>query len=106
MPVKGDHRRNGIMQSRIGDRLPDDLLMAQVDSVKNADRQADLPVAVAKFIGGVNNSHALSIANLNPDTGINKESLSRLLSIGYILKLPHEKLSLCLVVVPQTSPDA
>jgi hypothetical protein len=77
MPVKGDHHRKGIMQSRIGDGLSDDLLMAQVNSVKNADRQADLAVAVTKLSGGVNNFHALSIANLSLDTGINKESSSR-----------------------------
>jgi hypothetical protein len=106
MPVKGDHHREGIMQSRIGDGLPDDLLMAQVNSVKNADRQADLAVAVAKFTGGVNKSHALSIANLNPDTGINKESSSRPLPTGRILTLSREKPSVHPVVVPQTSKSA
>ncbi len=40
------------MLPRIGDGLPDDLLMAEMHAVKHADGQADLAAAVAQLVGG------------------------------------------------------
>jgi len=41
MPVKSQHQRDGVVLPGVGDSLPDDLLMAKVDAVKNTDGQAD-----------------------------------------------------------------
>ena len=47
MPVKRHRQRNGVVLARIGDGLADDLLMAEMHAVKEADGQADLAAAVA-----------------------------------------------------------
>jgi hypothetical protein len=48
------------MLARIGDGLPDDLLMAKVDAVKKTDGQAGFTAAVAKLICMVNDFHRYS----------------------------------------------
>ena len=45
MPVEGQHQREGIVLARIGDGLPDDLLVAQMHAVEETDGQADLAAA-------------------------------------------------------------
>ena len=45
MPVKRQHQRDGVVLARVGDGLPDDLLMAEMHAVKHADGQADLAAA-------------------------------------------------------------
>ena len=60
MPVEGQHQRNGIVLARIGDGLPDDLLVAEMHAVKKADGQADLAAAGLEFIGGANDFHLAS----------------------------------------------
>src|SRR5207244_3970372 len=41
MFVEGDDERDAIVLACIGDSLPDDLLMAEMDPVKHADGEAD-----------------------------------------------------------------
>jgi len=43
--VKGQHQRNGVVLSRIGDGLADDLLVAEMHTVKKNRWQADLAAA-------------------------------------------------------------
>jgi hypothetical protein len=45
---------------RVGDGLADDLLMAEVDAVENADGEAGFTAAVAKLICTVNDVHRYS----------------------------------------------
>ena len=45
------------MQARISNRLPDDLLVAEMNPVKNADGQANLAAALGKLIGDLNDLH-------------------------------------------------
>ena len=58
MPVKGEHQRDGVVLARIGDGLPDDLLVAEMHAVKNADGQADLAAAGVEFVRGVDDFHS------------------------------------------------
>ena len=41
MPVKSEDERDGVVLAGVGDGLPDDLLVAEMHAVKNADGQAD-----------------------------------------------------------------
>ncbi len=50
MAVKGDDERDRIVLPRVGDGLPDDLLVAEMHAVKHADGQADLAAAVASSL--------------------------------------------------------
>jgi hypothetical protein len=45
------------MLPRVGDCLADDLLVTKMHAVKNADGEADLAAAVAKFICGADDFH-------------------------------------------------
>lgn len=45
------------MLSRIVNRLPDNLLVAQVDTIEKTNGKADLAAARAQFGGGVNEFH-------------------------------------------------
>ena len=47
MPVERDDEREGVVLARVGDGLPDDLLVAEMHAVENADGQADLAAAGA-----------------------------------------------------------
>src|SRR6185295_3609561 len=40
VPVEGQHQRKRVMLARIGNRLADDLLMAQMHSIEEADGEA------------------------------------------------------------------
>src|SRR5208282_6937039 len=57
VPVKRNYQRNGIVLVRIGDGLADDLLMAEMDAVENADGQAALAVAGLQFVCGMDDFH-------------------------------------------------
>ena len=41
-----------MMAARVGDGLPDDLLMAEMHAVEHADGQADLAAGLGQFAGG------------------------------------------------------
>jgi hypothetical protein len=45
MTVKSDHQGGGVVLPRIGDHLPDDLLVAEMHAVENTDGQAGLAAA-------------------------------------------------------------
>jgi hypothetical protein len=45
------------MLAGIGHSLADDLLVAQVDAIKHANRQADLAAAIGQFAGSVDHFH-------------------------------------------------
>ena len=45
MLVERDDQRDGVVLAGVGDGLPDDLLMAEMHAVKDADGQADLAAA-------------------------------------------------------------
>ena len=70
VPVERDHQRNGVVLTRVGDGLADDLLMTEVDAVKNADGQANLAVAVAKFICTVNDVHRGNCSGISEECRI------------------------------------
>jgi len=57
MPVKRHDQGQGIVLARVGDGLPDDLLVPEVQTVEHPDRQANLLVAVAQFFGGAAEFH-------------------------------------------------
>ena len=57
MPVEREHQRDGLVLARIGEGLPDDLLVAEMHAVEEADGQADLAAARLQFIGGVDDLH-------------------------------------------------
>ncbi len=58
MLVKSEDERNRIMLPRVGDGLPDDLLVAEMNAVEHADGQANLAPAGGKFICGVDEFHS------------------------------------------------
>ena len=62
MPVKRDHQREGVVLARVGDGLPDDLLVAEMHAVENADGQADLAAAVP-VLGGLDDPDASGIGS-------------------------------------------
>lgn len=45
VPIESDDERRAVVLERIGERLPDHLLVAEVDPVEKADGQADGPPA-------------------------------------------------------------
>jgi hypothetical protein len=49
MPVERDRERNPLVLPRVGNRLPDHLLVPQVHPVEHADGHADLPAARLEF---------------------------------------------------------
>jgi hypothetical protein len=59
MAVEGDHERNRIMLAGVGDGLPDDLLVAEMHAVENADGQTDFAAAVAQFVCDADNFHLM-----------------------------------------------
>jgi len=61
MPIKCDYQRNGIVLPRVGDGLADDLLMAEMNAVENADGHADLAAAGLQFFGGMDDLHNLEV---------------------------------------------
>ena len=60
MAVESDRERHRVVLPRVGDRLPDDLLMPEMHAVKYADGQADLAVTIAQFICRADNFHKFS----------------------------------------------
>ena len=57
MTVKCDRERNRVVTARIVDGLPDDLLMAKMDAVEEANRQADFAAWRIQFTRGVDDRH-------------------------------------------------
>ena len=57
VPVERDHQRNGVVLPRVGDGLADDLLMAEMNAVENADGQADFATAGLQFVCGMDDFH-------------------------------------------------
>jgi hypothetical protein len=57
MPVERNHQRDGVVLVRIGDGLPDDLLMAKMDAIENADGQADFAPGWLQLVCGVDDFH-------------------------------------------------
>ena len=57
MFVEGDDHRDGIVLARVGDGLPDDLLVAKMHAVEHADGQADLPTGGSKLSCGSEDFH-------------------------------------------------
>ena len=57
MVIERDDQRERAMLTRVGDGLPDDLLMAEVHPVKEPNRQTNLAVAGVQFVGGANKFH-------------------------------------------------
>jgi hypothetical protein len=57
MAVKSDHEGGRVVLPRIGDHLPDDLLVAEMHAVENADGHAGLAAAVAQLVGGMDDFH-------------------------------------------------
>ena len=60
MAVEGDHHGEAVVLAGVGDGLPDDLLMAEMDAVKDADGQADLAAVWPQFVGGVDEFHQVA----------------------------------------------
>jgi hypothetical protein len=60
MPVERHHQGQRLVLARVGDRLPDDLLVAQMHAVKHANSQADLAGAWIQLVGGMDDFHAIS----------------------------------------------
>jgi hypothetical protein len=50
-------RRNGVVLARIGNCLPDDLLVAEMHAVKKTDGEADLFAFGFQFVRGVDDFH-------------------------------------------------
>jgi hypothetical protein len=61
MPVKREHQRNGVVLPRISDGLPDDLLMTEMNAVKNADGEAGFTAAGLQVFGGMDDLHDLEV---------------------------------------------
>jgi hypothetical protein len=57
MPIEGEDEREAIVLSRVGNGLPDDLLMAQVHAVEKADGQAYFAAGGLQLSCGVNDIH-------------------------------------------------
>ena len=57
MPVEGCDHRQRVVLARVGNGLPDDLLMAEMHAVEHADGQADLATAVAQLTCGADDVH-------------------------------------------------
>ncbi len=50
-------RASPVVLARVGDRLPDDLLVAEMNAVEHADGQADPAAAVAQIVRGMDELH-------------------------------------------------
>ena len=57
MTIKSDDDGNGFVLLSVGDGLANDLLMAEMDAVENADGDTDLARAGVLFVGGANDVH-------------------------------------------------
>lgn len=55
--VEGDDNGNALVLAGVGERLPDDLLVAEVDAVEDTDGHADFARAGAEFGGGSEDGH-------------------------------------------------
>jgi hypothetical protein len=58
MFIECDNERDAFVLLRVGDSLPDDLLMSEMNPVKNADSEANLAVTRLKFVGSANDFHS------------------------------------------------
>jgi hypothetical protein len=58
MAIEGQYHRQTFMLPRITNRLPDDLLVAEVDPVEKTYRQAHLPPPGSKLVRAMDGSHA------------------------------------------------
>ena len=63
MSIKRDNQREAAVLMRVGDGLPDDLLVAEVHAVEHANREANLAVARGEFGGGADAFFGRSRAN-------------------------------------------
>ena len=57
MPVERDDKTDRFLLPGVGDGLPDDLLVPEMNAVEEADRQADLAAPGIQFRRGVNDIH-------------------------------------------------
>ena len=60
MTVKGDNERNAILLARVNDGLPDDLLVAKMHAVENADGKTDFASVRLKLSCVANQLHQIS----------------------------------------------
>ena len=85
MTIEAKDQGNRIMLSGVVDRLPDDLLMTQMDSVEESNSQAYLTILVVEVLGGMNNLHLAGIliapVSLRCWSKVNKDKASSI-SIG------------------------
>src|ERR1035438_3106685 len=64
MLVEGDDERHRVMLARVGQRLADDLLVAEMHAVKDTDGQADFVAARIQVVGGVDEFHRKKSSNI------------------------------------------
>ena len=57
VPVEGDYQPDGLVLAGVGEGLADDLLVAQVNAVKEPDSQADLAAGRLQLLRGMDDSH-------------------------------------------------
>lgn len=57
--IEGDDKGKATMLAGVGDGLPDDLLVTEMDAVEHADGEADFAIAVGEAGGAVANLHRL-----------------------------------------------
>src|SRR5579862_6112045 len=50
MPIEGKHEREGVVLARVGNSLPDDLLVSQMDAVKETNGQTHFAAGGLQFI--------------------------------------------------------
>ena len=65
MAVEGDHEADGLVLTRIGNRLTNDLLVAQMNSIEKTDGQADFAAGGLEFGGSVDGAHPKGLNGLN-----------------------------------------
>ena len=58
MAIKCDDDRESVLLSRIGDGLADDLLMPQMDAIKDSDGEASFAPGSVELIGVLDEFHA------------------------------------------------
>jgi len=58
MAIKRDGDGDAFVLARVLDRLPDDLLMAEVNAIKHPDGHAHFARARLQFVGGADDVHS------------------------------------------------
>jgi hypothetical protein len=64
MTIKRYDKRNRVVLPRVGNSLPDDLLMPEMNAVEKTNRQADFAALRIQFFGGANDVHPEIVAAL------------------------------------------